>query len=232
MRTPLATLLAFGLIAAPAAAQATATATPNQAGKGAKVHLDLDGTRPPVSGRVPTATTLSIQAGYRFDAKAVANRCTPDQAKSDACPAGSRAGTATVVATYAGMTFTVPLRLFLVKPQRPGDLAGVAAVATVLGAPQSAVGRVVRTTAAPFGLQVLLPTPSDLSSYPVTLRSFKADVGAHRTVTVGRRKRRHKVRHDLITNPKTCSGTWAAQAAFTFSDGSTGTLDAPIACRS
>lgn len=230
MRIPLATLVAFLLAAAPAAAQATATATPNQAGKGAKLHLDLDATQPPVSGRLPTSTTLSIQAGTRFDVKAVAKRCTAMQAEEDACPAKSRIGVALVTAMVYGQSYPVSLRLYLAKPQTAGDLAGVAAVATVLGSPRVAVGRVVKTAVAPFGLQVVLPTPSGLSGLPVAFEHLTADIGASRRITVGRGKRKRKVRHNLITNPKTCPAPWASRAEFSFADGATALLDAPIAC--
>lgn len=127
MRTQLATLLAFLLAAAPADTRATASATPDRAGKGARLHLDLDATKPPVSGRLPAATTLSIQSGYRFDAKAVATRCTATQAEQDACPPTSRIGVATVTATVGASAFPVRLRLYLAKPQQAGDLAGTGA---------------------------------------------------------------------------------------------------------
>ena len=234
MRTPLATLICFLAVVAPAAAQATATATPNKVGKGTKLHIELDATQPPVSGRIPTSTTLSAQAGYRFNGKAVAARCTLEQAQQDACPVKSGIGTAVVTAEYGGMTFPVPLRLYLAKPQQAGDLAAFEAVATLLGSTYAAEGRIVRTTTAPFGLQVILPTPGGLGSFPATFKAFKADVGVSRTVKVkkgrGKKRRTVRVRHNLITNPKTCTGTWASQAAFTFEDGSTATVDAPIAC--
>jgi len=231
MSTPLAALLALAAITAPGAAQAVNTATPNGAGKGTRLHPELDARRPPVSGRIPTETTLSVQEGYRFDPKAVARRCTADQAEQDACPAASAVGTAEVTAAYAGYDVVVPIRLYLAKPQQAGDLAGVAAVATLLGSTRSTFGRVVRTTEAPFGLSVVLPTPGgDVSGYPITFKAFKADIGARRVVKqrVGRRTRR--VRRSLITNPRTCDGTWASRARFTFGDGSTAAVDAPIAC--
>ncbi len=234
MRIPLATLLALLLSAAPASAQATATATPDTAGKGARIHIELDASQPPVSGRLPTSTTLSVQAGFRFDGKAVAKRCTPAQAQGDTCPARSKAGTATATAAFAGTAYPVDLRLYLAKPQQPGDLAGVAAVATVLGAPRSALGRLVRTTAAPFGLQVILPTPGELAGFPLTLTHFSADIGARRTVKLtrgrGSRRRTRRVRHFLLSNPRICAGTWAAAADLAFADATTATLDAPIAC--
>lgn len=36
--------------------------------------------------------------------------------------------------------------------------------------------------------------------------------------------------HNLLRNPERCTGTWGARTVATFADGSTATLDAPIAC--
>ena len=232
MRLVLATLVAFGLLTSSAAAQATATATPNKAGKGTKLHTELDASQPPVSGRIPRETVLSIQSGYRFDGRAVAKRCTAEQAETDACPAKSAVGTATVQADYNGFPVTVPIRLFLSRPQT-GDVAGFFAVAKILGSTYSAPGRVVRSVETPFGLSVILATPAGDSismTQGVTFKSFTSDIGATRTVTKGKKSNKRKVRHSLITNPTTCPGTWASRAAFTFGDGSMAALDAPIAC--
>ena len=232
MRIPLATLLAFLVIAAPAAGQATATATPDEAGKGTKLHLELDATQPPVAGRLPSSTTLSAQAGYKFDGRAVAKRCTEAQAEEDRCPAKSRSGSAVITASFGGSQYVVPVALYLAKPQRAGDLAGVAVIATVFGSPYAAMGRVVTTTTAPYGLSVILPTPVDLSSLSVTFERFVADIGATRKVTKGSRKKgnRRKVRYHLLRNPKTCTAPWASRADFTFPDGSSAFLEAPISC--
>jgi hypothetical protein len=220
-------------MAPPAAGQATATATPDRAGAGTRLHAELDASQPPVSGRVPRETVLSVQRGYRFDGRAVARRCTPTQAEADECPARSRVGSALVRATYNGFPVEVPIRLYLMRPQQGGDLAGFAAVAEVLGSTYAAFGRVVRATEDPFGLSVILPTPGpDLSDQPVTFDSFEADLGAFRTVVVKRGGKRRKVRRALIRNPATCTGgSWASQAVLSFDEGDPATLDAPIACR-
>jgi hypothetical protein len=226
MRTLPATLLVFAAIAAPAAAQGTATATPNAVRTGTSLHVELDATQPPVSGRLPTQTVLTVQKGFVLDTKAVAKRCSKAQADADACPAKSKVGAAEVVAAYSGTDFTVPIRLFLAKPQQAGDLAGFAAVATIFGSEYAVMGRVVRNPDG--GLSVILPTPGgDLSSF-VTFKSFRSDMGATRVI----KKRKHRKRHWLIRTPSTCAGTWASSAAFTFSDGTTATVPAPIACRS
>ncbi|MEA2124090.1 MAG: hypothetical protein QOI80_872 [Solirubrobacteraceae bacterium] len=236
MRTLIVTLCAFGAIAAPAAAQATATADPNTVSAGTQLHQELDATGEPVNGRVPTQTVLSIEKGFALDTKAVAKRCKETQAQQDKCPAKSAIGTAEIRAAYTGYDIVVPVRLFLAKPQQPGDLAGFAAVATVVGSTRATMGRIVTAEADPYGISVILPSPAgDLSGFPITFKSFKSDLGASRVVKkrVGRKGHKHikRTRHFLIRTPPTCTtGTWASNAVFTFSDGSTAELLAPIAC--
>jgi hypothetical protein len=224
MRTLPFTLLLFIAIAAPAAGQGTATATPNTVKSGTALHTELDATQPPVSGRLPTQTVLSVQQGFRLDPAAVAKRCSRSQAGADKCPAKSKIGSAQVVAAYSGTDFTVPIALYLAKPQQTGDLAGFAAVATIFGSEYAVMGRVVR--AADGGLSVILPTPGgDLSSF-VTFKSFRSDIAATRVI----RKHKKRKRHWLIRTPSTCTGTWASSALLTFGDGSTAEVPAPIAC--
>jgi hypothetical protein len=236
MRTLIATLCAFGAIAAPAAAQATATASPNGVDEGTILHTELDATGEPVNGRVPSQTVLSVEKGFALDTQAVAKRCTQSKAEQDKCPAKSAIGTAEVQASYNGYTIVIPIRLFLAKPQQPGDLAGFAAVATILGSTNATMGRIVKSTTDPYGISVILPSPGgDLSAFPITFKSFKSDIGASRVVKkrVGRKghKRVKKTTHSLLRTPKTCTtGTWASNAVFTFSDGSTAEVLAPIGC--
>jgi hypothetical protein len=228
MRTLLATLCAFGAIAAPAAAQATATATPNGTGKGARIHTTLDATQPPVSGRLPAQTVLSVQPGFTLDLEAVAKRCTAAQAGRDACPAKSKIGSAVVRADYQGTPITVPIALYLAKPAQAGDLAGFEAVAQLLGT-HAVAGRIVRSAT---GTSIILPTPGGnaISGFGATFESFTSDFGVSRVV---RKKVHHHVRkrrHYLIRTPATCPGSWSSNAAFTFGDGTTAQIDAPIAC--
>lgn len=232
-----ATVLACLAIAAPAAAQGTATATPNQAGEGTLLHTELDATQPPVNGRVPKETVLSIQKGYAFDAKAAKRRCTAERADADKCPPKSKVGTAEIQAVYNGYPIVIPVRLYLARPRQPGDLAGFVAIATLLGNHTATFGRIVAATSPTYGIAVILPTPGgDLSAFPVTFKSFKADIGASRVVKrkIRRKHRKPRIkrtRHDLITNPTACdAGTWASNAVFTFGDDSTAEVLAPIAC--
>jgi hypothetical protein len=236
MRTLLATACAFGAIAAPAAAQATATATPNTVKTGTMLHTELDASGEPVNGRVPTQTVLSIERGFALDTKAVAKRCTHSKAQQDKCPPKSAIGTAEIQADYNGYTIVIPVRLFLAKPVEPGDLAGFEAVATVLGSINATTGRIAPATVDPYGISVILPSPGgDLSGFPITFKSFKSDLGATRVIKtkVGRKHHKHikKTTHSFIRTPPTCAtGTWASNAVFTFGDGSTAEVLAPISC--
>ncbi len=164
-----------------------------------------------------------------FDGRAVTRRCTPDQGAADACPAQSGFGSANVVGNYNGMDVPVPINLYLARPLQAGDVAGFVATAEIFGSNYSATGRLTRIDGK---LAVVLPTPGpDAAAFGVTLKSITADIGVTRIVKKGPKGKRRKVRIPLLRNPKTCTGTWAASAAFTFSDGSTATLDTPISCK-
>ena len=234
MRTLLAALAAFAVIAPPAGAQGTATATPNTTGTPTVLHTEFDASQPPVSGRFPERTVLSLQRGFRLDLKAVARRCPRAQAKSDAqgegCPPRSRIGSALVVAEAFGSDYRVPIELYVAKGRRDGEVAGVVVVATVNGSRQAAMGRIVRATADPYGLAVVLPSPGgDFTALPITFKSFSADIGGNaKGRPLSRRVKRR--RHHFLRTPQTCAGAWASSAAFTFADGSTATVDTPIAC--
>lgn len=234
------TALACLAIAAPAAAQGTATATPNAAGKGALINMEFDASQPPVSGRIPKDTVLSIQKGYGFQPKAVAKRCNQQQADAGKCPSKSIIGMGALQADAFGSTFTVPLSFYLAKPQVKGDLAGFVSVAELNGRKMAAFGRVVTATSEPYGISVILPTAgADMAaSLGATFKSFSATIGNSRVVkkyrkVKGKRKLVSKKRFDLIKNPAVCDpavGTWAANAVFTFSDDSTAEVASPISC--
>ena len=236
MRGTLATVAAFGAMVAPAGAGTTATATPNTTRSPAVLHVELDGTQPPVSGRFPERVVLSLQKGFRLDLKAIARRCPRSQVEGDAqgagCPAKSAIGSGLILAHYLGIDTELPLRLFLAKRQRRGDVAGVVVASTTQGGQhQAAMGRIVRAGTHPYGLSVIVPVPvSDLYGSPVMLTSFSADLGANaKGRPLSRRVKRR--RHHFLRTPKTCTGAWASNGAFVFRDGSTATVDAPIDCR-
>ena len=236
MRTALVTLLALAAVAAPALGRSTVTATPNTTRSPTVLHMEFDGAEPPVAGRFPERTVLSLQTGFRLDPKAVARRCPREQVEGDAqgegCPAKSAIGSGVILIHYLGTDRTLPLRFYLAKPQRRGDVAGVVVVGTAHGGVrQAAMGRIVRATTHPYGLSVIVPSPvSDLSGSPVEFRGLSAKLGTNaKGRPLSRRVKRR--RHHFLRTPKTCTGAWASSAAFSFYDGSAATVDAPISCR-
>lgn len=230
----------------------TVTLTPDRADRGTVVDVVVDGARLGAvsGGPAPTGARLAVQPGFRFDAGAVARRCTDPQA----CPAASRVGSGTANATvgFLGVTRAVAAEItaFLAGPVQAGDLAGVVVDVRVPGFDQrfTARGRVVQGAA---GLELRFDDLAGGAQIPAGI-TFRLDrlalrVGANRTVTVtrtrtrtvkrnGRTVRRKvrtrvKVRRDLLRTPRTCDGTWTAQGVVTFADGTATTLPFSIPCR-
>lgn len=231
------------LAAAPAAAQHSAVATPDLTNAGTHVRLTLDGTQPPVDGRVPRGLTLAARRGFRFDPKAVKGRCDLQQARAEGCPADSRIGTG-----FADVTATSPLfGTFDIRAQietflgdrenRKGELAGVITTLNVMGTETVARGRVEVPASGPYGLRVVYDElPATPGGFTVTLRRFETEFGAQRTITRTRRvkgkRRKVKERHVLTRTPRTCTtGSWAGHATLRFDDGSIAEIDAPFSCR-
>jgi hypothetical protein len=235
-------LLALLCAAAPAAAQNTAVATPDLTNTGSHLRLSLDGSQPPVSGRLPRGLILAAKRGFRFDAKSVKGRCELEQAQGDGCPADSHIGSgfADVTATSPAFgTFDVhaTIETYLAPRASKRELAGVIVTLNVLGTQTTARGRVEAPKTGTYGLRVVFdelpPTPAE--GFTVTLKRFETEFGAERTITRTRRvngkRRRVKERHVLLRNPKTCTtGSWAGRATLRFEDGSQAVIDAPIAC--
>lgn len=215
------------------------TLSPNQAGKGARLKLDLDGSQlGTVAGQTPKGVRLAVQPGFKFDAKAVAERC---RAGAATCPAGSKiaAGTAVANVSIFGDT-TATITAYLADKAQGGDLAGIVVKAEAPGVAQrlTSTGRVVR--GADGGLELRFDDVLGGAAIPalvqVTLRRLQLTAGASRTVTTTKRKtkkvkvrgrtvkRKVKVRvrtkHHLLTNPKTCAGAWTGTATVAISDGS------------
>jgi hypothetical protein len=218
------------LVAAAAAhAQLAATATPNQPGKGSRLHWEVDGTVPPVSGQIPTSLVMSAPAPFTLNTAAIAKRCTSLQAQLDECPAASRIGSAL-------MTIHVE------KPSGPRDLPidiklylgprnGLLAVAFLAG-----VRVVPGSISASNGIAVTfnpLPVPPVIPDVSYRFLRVSVDLGASRTITrkVKGHKRRKKVRLDLVRTPSDCaSGSWGLSSTLGLPDGTTPTLGASVTC--
>lgn len=214
--------------AAPAAAQVTATATPNRAGQASTLHFDLDGLAPPIGGRIPLALQLSAPQGFKLNPKAVAKRCSQESAKLNECPRASRFGRGVLVvhvtAPDQNRDVTIPLNVYLHSRKT------ILAVAYVFGW-QVVPG----TLSTQNGISVTfnpLPAGPPFPGVSYALKRITFDFGAKRMVKHRVKGKRHakKRRVSLIRNPATCSGSWESSISLTFRDGSVTPLTAPTPC--
>jgi hypothetical protein len=219
------TTLALAATAVAAGPVAKLTVDPNTAGKGSVATLDIN---PPRPAQNPRFITLRVLKGVKLDQRARAQKCTKAQADTDACPQASRIGGGVSDVTVTSNTnafeplhVKIDTRLYLMAPLQPGDLAGVVAQFRVRANGQKgrAFGRVTKIDQGPYGLQTrfgkldtAVAPPSDTKAH---LDHMHLRFGAHRTVT----KNGNSVRYDLITNPKTCDGTWEYQVVIGYPTG-------------
>jgi hypothetical protein len=241
---PVLALLAATAACLPGAASAQSPPTlqldPNVAGLG--THVALDG-RPGDTGSSGSANVRSVvlaaAQGFSLDPRARAARCDAAQAKAFKCPPASRIGAGQVdghasgpFLPVGGYAFTAGVKVFLAPPPQAGDVAGVVMEVSEpqTGQRGSVTGRVVRTTEAPFGLELRFDDLDKvIPSFPdVTLSVDRVQLraGAHRTVVRQRKVRRHgrrvtirrRHRYDLLTNPPTCSGAWPFRLTIVYAD--------------
>ncbi|QEC48337.1 hypothetical protein FSW04_12675 [Baekduia soli] len=226
-------------VAAPAGAQAVATATPPKAGGATKLHYAIDGTLDPVTLRIPTALTFSAPTGFTFDTRALAARCSRERAVLNECPKGSAMGGGQLV---IGVTLPDGSERDAVFALHPYMSTGnrVWMLAYVTGW-RVVPGTLVKSAA---GLSLVfdpLPVPPPFPNVGYAFKSITLDVGATRTVkkvvklkararSKKARKRTTKTRYDLIHAPAQCAGSWAATVDLTFPDGSALPLPAPMPC--
>lgn len=236
---PLFTLLATLIIAAPAGAQAVATATPSKAGGPTKLRFDVDGLQAPVSQRIPAALNFSAPAGFTFDRRVFSARCRRQQAVLNECPSGSAMGTGSLVigVTLPGATrdAVFPLRAYMSTGNKLWMIAYVTGWRVV-------PGTIVSSAAGVSLVFNPLPTPPPFKDVAYAFKRITLDVGKTRTikkvVRVGRPKRGSKrprtrvtrTRVDLIHTPAQCPGAWPASINLTFPDGSAVPLGAPMPC--
>jgi hypothetical protein len=166
----------------------------------------------------PTAAELlaynvDIARGYHFDPRAVSARCTVSQARTAHCPASSEMGSGqgrVTVITASGEShdFALGINFFIMRPQRPGDIAGLVLAAHEPGSGLTfdLVGRLVRLRHGPFGLELRFAnTASELpKGITVQLHQVNVRFGTHRAVMHGHGAKRQRVRYDLLRNPATC----------------------------
>jgi hypothetical protein len=222
-------------VAAAAEAQGVATATPDQAGKASRLHWEVDGTVPPISGQIPRSLTMSAPPGFTLNTAAVAKRCKPVQAQLDECPRKSRIGTAELrihVEKPSGpRDLPVPVTLYLGRKNTLLAVAFLAGPRVVPGSISGSNGITVRFDP--------LPTPPPIAQVSYSFLGVTVDLGAHRTITrkatshkkKGKKGRRgRKVRVDLVKNPPNCAGTWVFSSTLGLPDGTAPVFTTPVAC--
>jgi hypothetical protein len=168
-----------------------------------------------VSASFDQPTTAELRAynvdfarGFAFDPRAAAGRCTVTEARRAACPASSNIGGGTGQLSVGAHTpLTVAIGFYIMRPQRAGDVAGIVLAA---GEPKSGVtfaliGRLVRLTRGPYGLELrFADTAAELpAGLRVQLQRVHVNFGAQRTVTLLRHRTRNPTYH-LLTNPSSC----------------------------
>jgi hypothetical protein len=226
------------MLAASARAQdATITGglTPNKAGAGSRVHIDVAGTAPELAGSLPESVALGVQRGFAFDARAVAVTCTGAALTTGACPAASRIGTGQAVVRASGLLnqdIPATLDVFLAARVQPADVASAVVLITGAGFSRAVRTRLSAPATGPVGYELRLDgVAAAVPAIPgvtFALRSLTLDVGASRKVTkttnkrvrvtrngrrvTVRRKVKRRVTYNLLRNPKTCSGgVWAVR---------------------
>jgi hypothetical protein len=199
------------------------------------------------------ARSLSLfgTRGLKFDPRSVVDRCSDSRADAFDCPAASRIGSGSAqgraegaLVPGGGMDFTASIDVFLAAPRQTGDVAGVV---VQVSEPQSGQrfngkGRIVPVGSGPFGSETRFDGLSgDGGQLPpgvtVTLKRVQLRIGAKRTVkrkvTVrrnGKRRRAVKrVRYSLLTNPRTCTGSWPYRLRVEYPS-RTDDFDGGIAC--
>ena len=212
----------------------TGSLTPNTAGAGARVHVDVNGGAAELAGPLPESISLGVQRGFAFDARAVAARCTGAATTDGTCPAASRIGTGQAVVHASGfLNQDIPgtLDVFLADPVQAGDVASAVVVVSAAGLSRAVRTRLLAPATGPVGYELRLEgIAAAVPAVPgvtFALRSLTLDLGASRKVTkttykrvrvtrngrrvTVRRKVKRRVTYNLLRNPKTCTGAWGVR---------------------
>ena len=245
MRRLLKPLCAAGLLAVPAGAVAAdappgaVQLSPNVAGRASELRIDLG--EEALAGRSsnderPRSLHLQGTRGLRINPRAVARRCTDEQADAYNCPERSRIGRGTAEgraeAGLIGTDFTADIDVFLAPRRQAGDIAGVV---VQVREPQSGErfsvkGRIIPLADGPFGSELRFEGLDGGGQLPpgvtVTLRRVQLTAGARRVVrrrvTVRRGGKRRRVtrrfRYTLLRNPRTCTSPWPYRLRVVYSD--------------
>lgn len=233
LRTAVATLA----VAASAAAAATASAAPGAPGQPAHVTFSVNATAPPISGTIPTSLAFAAP-GFTFDPKAVAKRCTHEQAILDECPAKSRIGTGVldvhVVDAQENTNREAHLSLDIYLQTNTRVLA-----VAFIGGPKVVPAKISTSKGVVLSFNPL-PAIPPFPGLSLTLDSINLNVGTSQTVVTRKRQKVGKKtktvttrkRYDLLHNPSQCTGSWPASVSLGFANGTSATVANPIACSS
>jgi hypothetical protein len=138
MLVAVAVLVASAAIAPAASASIAPKVTLDQSAgtaAGSTANLGMDLKFAPSGSDSPKDLTVSLPAGLLADATINGGKCLSTQAPTAACQVGS--GTVSASETLLGIPVPVPISLpiafDLVAPPKPGDLAGLQLVVTLLG---------------------------------------------------------------------------------------------------
>ena len=226
------------MLAGPAHAQDTTITgglTPNTAGAGSRVHIDVSGLAPELAGSLPQSVTLGVQRGFKLDVRAVAARCTGGALTTGKCPAKSRIGTGQAIVTTRGLLnqdIPATIDVFLADRVQPSDVASAVVVFGAVGASRVVRTRLLAPATGPVGYELRFDGIADavpaIPGVAFGLRSLSLDLGARRRVTTTtykrvrvnrdgrrvtvRRKVTRRVTYNLLRNPKTCTtGAWSVR---------------------
>ena len=188
-----------------------ATATPATPGKPTTVDWNVDGLVPPVSARIPRSLVLEAP-GFKLDRRAVAGRCTQEEAELNECPAKSKLGTAvlTIIVHRPVDDNEIAFDIVLYRGEKDAVLAVTEFIGTrVIPGMLRKVDGALELTFDP------LPEPPVIPGVQLSydFKGVSATLGAKRTVTKrvrrGGKTVRKKVRYTLVRTPARCAGgTW------------------------
>ncbi len=252
--TTAALVLAFAAGAHAQEATITGGLTPNVAGAGSRVHVEVGGAARELAGALPESVALGVQRGFKLDVRAVRVRCTGIALTDGKCPAASRIGSGQAVVTASGLLnqdIPATLDVYLADRVQPADVASAVVVISAVGLSRAVRTRLVAYPTGRFGYELRLEgIASAVPSFPglkLGLRSLTLDIGARRRVTkttyrrvrvtrdgrrvTVRRRVTRRVTYNLLTNPKTCTtGAWVVRLTVRVA-GIDRLKDVAVACR-
>jgi hypothetical protein len=217
-------VLAFaGTAAAANSGNISVTLSPNKVSNSSTLTASASGF---TATGLPTSADFKVQKGFQTSIKSVAQLCSASQASNNACPAASKIGSGTAVASAAGLHDTISFSLFL-GPPTGGNVGSIVVTGSDAYFHYTATGSGELLKIPGGGLELSFPHFPSIHNLPqnitITLDSLSLTAHATRTVKVtsgkGKHKHKKKVTYSLITNPSTCTSQWTGSATVTFPSG-------------